>query len=76
MKTVPPIIKVCPSCGSRAIQLVRRDVAGKRRGQSYRVSGVEFYECPKCGEKVYPPRAMRQMESHSLQPLRARKATA
>jgi len=36
-----------------------------RQGRSYSAPGVEFYECPDCGEQIYDPTAMRQIEQHS-----------
>jgi len=37
-------------------------VSGTRQGKRYSVPGVEFYECPNCGEQIYDPAAMRQIE--------------
>lgn len=43
----------------------RRDRIGKFHNRSYTVPGLEFYECPKCGERVYDRAAMRRIESRS-----------
>lgn len=54
-------IPICPTCGSKRIRKVRRTWKGKR----YAVPDLEFYECPACGEKLYGPEAMRQIEAYS-----------
>jgi len=56
---------VCPNCCSKNLKKVRKTVSGTRQGKSYSVPGVEFYECPDCGERVYDPAAIRQIEQHS-----------
>jgi len=58
-------ITVCPSCGSKRIKKVRRDWTGEFQGQTYIVPGLEFHECPQCGERVYDRDAMRRIESQS-----------
>jgi YgiT-type zinc finger domain-containing protein len=58
-------ITMCPSCGSKSIRKVRRAWRGEFRGQRYSVPGLEFHECPDCGEKVYDREAMRKIEAHS-----------
>jgi YgiT-type zinc finger domain-containing protein len=58
-------IKSCPSCGSRRIKRVRQDWTGKFRNRSYSVPNLAFYECPKCGGRVYDREAMRRIESYS-----------
>ena len=58
-------IKTCPTCGSDRIERVVRDVTRKYEGQTYTVPSVEFYDCPKCGEKVYDREAMRKIEAYS-----------
>ena len=58
-------IKSCPSCGSARIKRVRRDWTAEFRNRSYTVPNLEFYECPKCGERVYDRAAMRRIESYS-----------
>ena len=40
-------------------------MSGTRQGKRYSVPGVEFYECPDCGEQIYDPAAMRQIEQRS-----------
>jgi len=71
-------INRCPTCGSARIKKVRRNWAGESRGKAYEVEGLEFYECPVCGERVFGREAMRKMEAHSpaFSRLRRMKRTA
>jgi len=59
------VLRACPSCGSRKIKKVRRDLSGEFQGQIYTVPSLEFYECPVCHEKVYDREAMRKVQAHS-----------
>ena len=56
-------LRTCPTCGSNRIRRVRRSVTRTFRGRIYQVPGVEFHECPHCGERVYGPEAMRKLET-------------
>ncbi|MBI4540164.1 MAG: YgiT-type zinc finger protein [Gemmatimonadetes bacterium] len=58
-------IIVCPSCGSRAIKAVRGTWRGNYRGKPYVVSGLRYFACPSCGERVYDPTAMCRIEQRS-----------
>jgi len=58
-------ITSCPSCSSKRVKRVRRNWTGEFQGQGYTVPGLEFYECPDCGEKIYDREAMRKIEAHS-----------
>jgi YgiT-type zinc finger domain-containing protein len=58
-------VKTCPSCGSRRIKKVKRDLTREFEGHTYVVPDLEFHECPDCGENVYDREAMRKIESHS-----------
>ena len=58
-------LTVCPNCGNKNLQKVRKAVTGTRQGKRYSAPAVEFYECPDCGERVYDPAAIRQLEQHS-----------
>ncbi len=58
-------IRQCPTCGSRRIRRVRRDLAGEFEGRVYTVPDLEFFECPACGEKVFDKAAMRKIEGCS-----------
>ena len=57
-------ISICPTCGSNKIRSVRAAVKGAQHGKQYSAPGVEFHECPDCGERVYDPAAMREIEKH------------
>ena len=65
MKTTNLNIKYCPNCGSDQIKQVRRDWTGVYKGQAYAVPDLTFYECPVCGEKVFPPEAAAKIQTHS-----------
>jgi len=64
-------LTVCPTCGSK-LKKVRKTVNGIRQGKRYSVPAVEFHECPECGERVYDPTAMRQIEQRSNPDVRSR----
>lgn len=56
-------IKVCPTCGSRRIRRVTRDVSGMWLGKHpYIAPKVNFYECPVCGERIFDPAALRKIQ--------------
>jgi len=55
-------IQTCPTCGSRKIKKMRRNLTSSFAGQTYTVPLLEFYECPHCGEKVYDRDAMGRIE--------------
>jgi len=55
----------CPNCGNKNLKKVRKAVTGTRQGKRYSAPAVEFYECPDCGERIYDPTAIRQIEQHS-----------
>ena len=52
-------ITKCPSCGSRKIKIIRRNLKRTYKAMSYTVSAVEFHECPDCGEHVYDRETMK-----------------
>ncbi len=58
-------ITFCPSCGSKKLKKVRRNLVEECQGQTYVVPRLEFHECPDCGEKIYGPEAMRRIEAVS-----------
>jgi len=65
-------LTVCPNCYGKNVKKVRRTVNGTRQGRRYSAPGVEFYECPDCGEQIYDPTAMRQIEQRSRAGVRNR----
>lgn len=67
-------ISACPSCGSPAIRRVKGEWTGSYKGMSYTVGALEYYACPKCGEKVYSPEAMRRIQEASPAYLKRRRA--
>jgi YgiT-type zinc finger domain-containing protein len=58
-------INRCPTCGSDRIKKARRNWTGEFRGKTYQVEGLEFYECPVCGERLFDRAAMRKIEAQS-----------
>ena len=56
-------IHTCPSCGSRRIKRVCKDVVRNFKGHTYVVPDVTFYECPACAEKLYDREAMEKLEA-------------
>jgi len=56
-------ITFCPTCGSKKVKKVRRDLVEEYQG--YTVPKLEFHKCPDCGEKIYGPEAMRRIEAIS-----------
>ncbi len=61
----PLSVNVCPACRSTAIQEVVQDWAGEFEGQRYVVPKLRLFACPTCGERVYPPEAMRRIQALS-----------
>jgi YgiT-type zinc finger domain-containing protein len=57
-------IRTCPTCGSKRIRLVRRNMTRTFLGETYRVPSVPIHECPDCGEKLYGREAMHKLESY------------
>ncbi len=58
-------IHTCPSCGSKKIKHVRRNLIGKVMSHSYTVPNLDLYECLSCKEKIYDRRAMKKIEAYS-----------
>jgi YgiT-type zinc finger domain-containing protein len=58
-------IKHCPSCGSARIKKVHGSLTRDFEGETYTVSGVTYYACPDCGERVYDPDAVRKIQAKS-----------
>jgi YgiT-type zinc finger domain-containing protein len=65
MKKEKLYVSACPSCGSSAIRKVKENWTGNYRGKTYTVSALEYFACPKCHEKIYPPEAMRRIQERS-----------
>ena len=45
-------LKICPTCGSPKIRLVRKDLTFINRGREVTVPQVECEECPDCREVI------------------------
>lgn len=45
-------LKLCPTCGSPKIRLIKKDLAFTHRGREIVVPLVECEECPACGEVI------------------------
>jgi YgiT-type zinc finger domain-containing protein len=58
-------VSVCPSCGGTTIRAISGDWSGSFKGKSYVVKGLRYFHCPRCGETVYDPEAMRRIEATS-----------
>ncbi|MCL4706488.1 YgiT-type zinc finger protein [bacterium] len=67
------MITFCPTCGSKKIKKVRKNLTRSFQGQTYTVPNLEFHECPDCGERLYDRDAMRKIESYSPAYAKARK---
>ena len=53
----PLVITTCPTCGSKRIRAVKRDMTITRRGQAYDVKGIPVEDCPACGERLFGMRS-------------------
>jgi YgiT-type zinc finger domain-containing protein len=58
-------VSACPACGSTTIRTVRGDWSGTFKRKHYVVKDLRYFHCPRCGEKVYGPDAMRRIEAAS-----------
>lgn len=58
-------ITACPTCQSPNIEKIAGPWSGSYEGGSYEVKNLEYFACPDCGEKVYPPEAMRRIQACS-----------
>ena len=58
-------VSVCPSCASTTIRVAKGDWSGSYKGKRYVVRDLRYFQCPRCGEKVYDPAAMRRIQAES-----------
>lgn len=58
-------VSVCPSCGGTTIRAVRGGWSGRYQGKRYEVKDLRYFQCLRCGEKVYGPEAMRRIQAAS-----------
>ena len=52
------VIKTCPTCGSKRIRRVKRDLTSRRGGETYVARGIVVEECPDCGERLFSPESL------------------
>jgi YgiT-type zinc finger domain-containing protein len=58
-------VSACPACGSTRIRTVRGDWSCTFKRKRSVVKDLRYFHCPRCGEKVYSPDAMRRIEAAS-----------
>lgn len=51
-------IKTCPTCGSKRIRRIKRDIESRRGVDPYVAHDIEIEECPDCGERLFSPDAL------------------
>ena len=61
--TAPRITK-CPTCGSKRIRRVRRDVNIDIGDLHFVTPDVEFENCPNCGEQIFDLAAMEKIQAY------------
>jgi YgiT-type zinc finger domain-containing protein len=59
-----PKITKCPTCGSKRIRRVRRDVSIDVGNLHYVTPDVEFEKCPNCGEEIFDLDAMEKIQAY------------
>jgi YgiT-type zinc finger domain-containing protein len=57
------LIKTCPTCGSKRIRRVKRDIESRRGGRPFIARGIQVEECPVCGERLFGPEALEQIDA-------------
>lgn len=65
MRDENPVISICPTCGSSEIRKVRGKWVSTYKGETFAVKDLEYFSCPNCHEKIYPPAAMRRIQETS-----------
>lgn len=58
-----PVVKKCPTCGSRKIRVVCSDYKTTVQGRTVTVPDLEREECPNCGEVLFDCAAMERLEA-------------
>lgn len=66
------VMKTCPTCGTRRLRRVKRDIKSHRGGQPYVARGIEVEECANCGERLFSPEALEAIAEQQPQSKRAR----
>ena len=65
------VIKTCPTCGSKRIRRVKRDIPSNRGAEPYVAHGIEIEECPVCGERLFSPEALHEIAAQQPRQKRA-----
>ncbi len=66
-------LKICPVCNSDRIRSVKRDVESRRGGVAFTAHAVEVEECPVCGERLYSPESLNQIDAQRPRATRSAK---
>jgi YgiT-type zinc finger domain-containing protein len=53
-------------CGSKRIRRVKRSIESKRGGEVFIARGIEVEECPDCGQRLFSPEAMEEIQAQRL----------
>jgi YgiT-type zinc finger domain-containing protein len=56
-------IKTCPTCGSKRIRRVKRNVPSKRGSQPFIAHGITVEACPNCGEVLFSPESLEAIDA-------------
>ena len=56
------LIRECPICGSPDVKKRKGAVTRKIRGKIHTLHSILFWECRKCGERLYPADSVHEME--------------
>jgi YgiT-type zinc finger domain-containing protein len=62
----------CPTCGSRKIKKVPKNLRSEWKGTPYLVPRLAFWECPACGERLFGQAAMQKIEARRPRTANAR----
>jgi YgiT-type zinc finger domain-containing protein len=57
------VIRTCPTCGSKRIRRVKRDIESSRGGKAFLAHGIEVSECPDCGERLFSIEAIDEINA-------------
>jgi YgiT-type zinc finger domain-containing protein len=56
-------VKTCPTCGSKRIRRVKRDIQSNPGGEPFVAHDIEIEECPHCGEQLFSPESLDQINA-------------
>lgn len=70
------VIKTCPTCGSKRIRRVKRNIESRRGGQPFIARGIKIEECPDCGERLFSPEALEDIAAQRPHTARRRRKSA